>query len=39
MPLPLQSKLLRVLEGKVQRVGSNKEIDVDFNSFVQPIKI
>jgi len=31
MPLPLQSKLLRVLEGrKVQRVGSNKEIDVDF---------
>ena len=31
MPMPLQSKLLRVLEGrKIQRVGSNKEIDVDF---------
>ena len=31
MPLPLQSKLLRVLEGrKIQRVGSSKEIDVDF---------
>ena len=31
MPLSLQSKLLRVLEGrKIQRVGSSKEIDVDF---------
>ena len=31
MPLPLQSKLLRVLESrKIQRVGSNKEIDVNF---------
>ncbi|MDC3093296.1 sigma-54 factor interaction domain-containing protein, partial [Paracoccaceae bacterium] len=31
MPLSLQSKLLRVLEGrKVQRVGSSKEIEVDF---------
>ena len=31
MPLPLQSKLLRVLEGrKIQRVGSSKEIDVNF---------
>ena len=31
MPLPLQSKLLRVLEGrKIQRVGSNKEISVNF---------
>ena len=31
MPLSLQSKLLRVLEGrKVQRVGSSKEINVDF---------
>ena len=31
MPLPLQSKLLRVLEGrKIQRVGSSKEINVDF---------
>ena len=31
MPLCLQSKLLRVLEGrKVQRVGSSKEIEVDF---------
>ena len=31
MPMPLQSKLLRVLEGrKIQRVGSNKEINVDF---------
>ncbi len=31
MPLSLQSKLLRVLEGrKVQRVGSTKEINVDF---------
>jgi len=31
MPLSLQSKLLRVLEGrKIQRVGSNKEINVDF---------
>ena len=31
MPLPLQTKLLRVLEDrKVQRVGGNDEIDVDF---------
>ena len=31
MPISLQSKLLRVLEGrKIQRVGSSKEIDVDF---------
>ena len=31
MPLPLQSKLLRVLENKtVQRVGGNEEIGVDF---------
>ena len=31
MPLPLQSKLLRVLESrKIQRVGSNKETDVNF---------
>ena len=31
MALPLQSKLLRVLEGrKIQRVGSSKEIDVNF---------
>ena len=31
MPLSLQSKLLRVLEGrKIQRVGSSKEINVDF---------
>ena len=31
MPLPLQSKLLRVLEGrKIQRVGSSKEVDVNF---------
>lgn len=31
MPLPLQSKLLRVLENKsIQRVGGNKEIEVDF---------
>ena len=31
MPLSLQSKLLRVLEGrKIQRVGSSKEIGVDF---------
>ena len=31
MPLPLQSKLLRVLESrKIQRVGSSKEVDVNF---------
>ena len=31
MPLPLQSKLLRVLENrKIQRVGGNNEIEVDF---------
>lgn len=31
MPLPLQSKLLRVLESRtVQRVGGNSEIEVDF---------
>ena len=31
MPLPLQSKLLRVLENrKIQRVGGNDEIEVDF---------
>ena len=31
MPLPLQSKLLRVLENRtVQRVGGNDEIEVDF---------
>ena len=31
MPLPLQSKLLRVLENrKIQRVGGNHEIEVDF---------
>ena len=31
MPLPLQSKLLRVLENRtIQRVGGNKEIQVDF---------
>ena len=31
MPLPLQSKLLRVLESrKIQRVGSNKETEVNF---------
>ena len=31
MPLPLQSKLLRVLENRtVQRIGGNKEIEVDF---------
>ncbi len=31
MPLPLQTKLLRVLENRtVQRVGGNNEIEVDF---------
>ena len=31
MPLPLQTKLLRVLENRtVQRVGGNDEIEVDF---------
>ena len=30
MPLPLQTKLLRVLENTVQRVGGNDEIEVDF---------
>ncbi len=31
MPLPLQSKLLRVLESrKIQKVGSNKETEVNF---------
>ena len=31
MPLPLQSKLLRVLENRtIQRVGGNSEIQVDF---------
>ena len=40
MPLPLQTKLLRVLENRtVQRVGGNDEIEVDFRLYAPLTRI